>query len=143
MKASQLSPAAYDKLKQASSLFAAKDPRAMGIVHRAYRKMVELEERVDKARHAQDEEERHHHGFLCFLLTGGDFMTINSTKQVLPFYVFGSASQHLMQLTKTHSNEFWTFSFLPSFAGNGCGRYPTFTCLFAELPSWKAGAGIQ
>ncbi len=62
VKSSQLSPATYDKLKQASSLFASKDPRAMGMVHRAYRKLVELEDRLEIAQanylNASDAEER-------------------------------------------------------------------------------------
>ena len=46
-----MSPATYDKLKQASSLFAAKDPKSMRIVHNAYRKLVEMEERISRAQY--------------------------------------------------------------------------------------------
>ena len=49
VKSKSLSPATYDKLKQASSIFAAKDPAAMKLVHKTYRKLQELEKQKDEA----------------------------------------------------------------------------------------------
>ena len=49
VKSKSLSAATYDKLKQASSIFAAKDPASMGIVHKAYRKLCDLEARMEQA----------------------------------------------------------------------------------------------
>ena len=49
VKAGGLSPATYDKLKQASSIFAAKDPGSMKLVHKTYKKLQELEKEKDEA----------------------------------------------------------------------------------------------
>ena len=54
-------PANYEKLKQASSLFADKNPECMKMVHRVYGKMMKLEDELDGKRQermqALDDEE--------------------------------------------------------------------------------------